>query len=103
MIAYVDQDKESVAAGLGYFSGFLRVFNEDQSYIATVVGPNDGKSVEFHGKSWAPDSRHIAYGVLTGHQIEPHNIEVMDICTGNSHLLVESADTWTPLAWRPLP
>lgn len=84
----------------------MRVATEDGNLDVPVIEPPEGGEISLWiGEFvWAPDSRHIAYttGALINGSIV-FDLQILDICSGTSTLVVEDiADFVTP-SWRPLP
>ena len=73
----------------------------DEIVLQPAVGGEGG--LEISGYYWAPDNRHIAYGVRNASQGSGmRDVFVFDICDGKPQLVVEGV-TFSALSWRPLP
>ena len=57
----------------------------------------EGKGLETHDFSWAPDSRHIAF---ISNDSDISNLYVADICTNTVTLVVNDVSKYTP-SWKP--
>jgi Tol biopolymer transport system component len=82
----------------------LRVMNADGSSDQEVVAAPSDVGYAVDEFEWAPDGRHIAYGStrFIGEERGPSDLRVVNVCTGEDHLLAEDILTYT-LSWNPLP